>query len=66
MTHDTDHGTGNTSLYSIQFLIEKINCNLPMTPYFLEGYPQTPDSSEGLIPRATICYMGIDPYVLFF
>ena len=26
-----------------------------------EGYPQTPDSSEGLIPRAIICYMGIDP-----
>ena len=32
----------------------------------LEGYPRTPDSSEGLIPRATICYIGIDPYVLFF
>ena len=31
-----------------------------------EGYPRTPDSSEGLIPRAIICYMGIDPYVLFF
>ena len=31
-----------------------------------EGYPRTPDSSEGLIPRATICFMGIDPYVLFF
>ena len=31
-----------------------------------EGYPRTPDSSEGLIPRATICYMGIDPYVMFF
>ena len=29
-------------------------------------YPQTPNFSEGLIPRAIICYMGIDPYVLFF
>ena len=26
-----------------------------------EGYPRTPDSSEGLIPRVIICYMGIDP-----
>ena len=26
-----------------------------------EGYSRTPDSSEGLIPRAIICYMGIDP-----
>ena len=34
--------------------------------YISEGYPRTPDSSEGLIPRAIICYMGIDPYVLFF
>ena len=25
-----------------------------------------PDSSEGLIPRVFIFYMGIDPYVLFF
>ena len=24
-------------------------------------YPRTPDSSEGLIPRAIIWYMGIDP-----
>ena len=32
----------------------------------IEGYPRTPDSSEGLIPRAIICYMGIDPFVLFF
>ena len=31
-----------------------------------EGYPRTPDSSKGLIPRAIIFYMGIDPYVLFF
>ena len=37
-------------------------------PYFpstinpiIEGYPRTPDSSEGLIPRAIICYIGIDP-----
>ena len=29
-------------------------------------YPRTPDSSEGSIPRATIWYMGIDPYVMFF
>ena len=27
----------------------------------IEGYPRTPDSSEGLIPRAIICYIGIDP-----
>ena len=32
----------------------------------LHVYPRTPDSSEGSIPRATICYMGIDPYVMFF
>ena len=32
----------------------------------LHVYPRTPNSSEGLIPRAIICYMGIDPYVLFF
>ena len=31
------------------------------TAHILEGYPRTPDSSEGLIPRATICYRGIDP-----
>ena len=24
-------------------------------------YPRTPDSSEGLIPRAIICYIRIDP-----
>ena len=27
---------------------------------------RTPYSSEGLIPRAIICYMGIDPDVLLF
>ena len=32
----------------------------------VEGYPRTPDSSEGLIPRAIICYTGVDPWVLFF
>ena len=26
-----------------------------------EGYTRTPDSSEGLIPGAIICYKGIDP-----
>ena len=40
--------------------------SLPEACFVLEGYPRTPDSSEGLIPRATICYMGIDPYVIFF
>ena len=34
---------------------------LPHVLPLAEGYPRTPDSSEGLIPRAIICYMGIDP-----
>ena len=34
--------------------------------HFLHVYPRTPDSSGGSIPKATICYMGIDPYVMFF
>ena len=28
---------------------------------YLHVYPRTPDSSEGLIPRAIIWYKGIDP-----
>ena len=35
-------------------------------PCQTDVYPQTPDSSEGLIPRAIIFHMGIDPYILFF
>ena len=34
--------------------------------WFGEGYLRTPNSLEGLIPRAIICHMGIDPYVLFY
>ena len=38
---------------------------LEWIPRTQEGYPRSPHSVEGLIPRAIICYKGSGPWVKF-